>query len=35
MKLTCWTHLRDAGNIWFMLELGDVVIDVLHVDDKL
>lgn len=34
-KLTHWTHLRDARNIWFMLELGDIVIDVLHLDDKL
>lgn len=34
-KLTDWTHLGDAGHIRFVLELGDIVIDVLHLDDKL
>lgn len=35
LKHTHWTHLGDAGHIWLVLELGDIVIDVLHLDDEL
>ncbi len=35
LKHTGLTHLRDAGHIRFILELGDIVIDVLHLDDEL
>lgn len=35
LKRTGFTHLRDAGHIRLILELGDIVIDVLHRDDKL
>lgn len=35
LKRTDLTHLRDAGHIRLVLELGNIVIDVLHRDDKL